>query len=116
MQNREEFREIDSLGEEEEEEYQEIWEEKPPDKPGWDGVPLLQAVICALLIAGFLYCKLTGSEWYDRLAGWYRQEMSQEIQLPRRMEPTPGATATPEPDPTPTPPPTGLESAAAHML
>lgn len=116
MQDRDELREIDNLGEEED--FQGQWEEDLPEKPAWGGVPLLQAALCALLIVGMVYLKVAGKEQYEQIAQWYRQEMAQEIELPQIKGSGPAATPFPSPEPAPaeTPPPSGLESTAAHIL
>lgn len=103
MLDRDELREIDGLGEEDsEEELPELWT-APPEKPAWGGVPLLQAVLCALLIGALVFFKFYHPEKYQEISQWYRQEMAQEIELPR-LERREASSAVPEPTPEPSPP------------
>lgn len=110
MLDRDELREIDSLGEEElpEEESEELWTE-PPGKPGWGGAPLLQAVLCALLIGALVFFKFFDGEKYREIARWYGEEMAQEIELPR-LEKSKSPSPTPDPTPEPSPPAAGTQA------
>lgn len=83
MIHEDELREIDSLGAETPEEiYPEPWE-KQPEKAGWGGVPLLQAVLCALVIGALVFFQFCDTKKYQEFSQWYRKEMSQEIELPQ---------------------------------
>lgn len=115
MRDPEELREIDSLGLEDspEDEWQEE-REKEEQQAGWGGVPLLQAVLCALALIVLMFFKFTDPERYQEAAGWYREEMSQEIELPRLGLGTPAPSPTPEPSASPAPP--AVESSPPEML
>lgn len=106
MQDQEKLREIESLGGEEEDQALEAgWEEDVGEGSGWGGALLLQAVICALAVLALVFFKMTDEGKYQEIAGWYSQEMSQEIELPRLP-----AAATPEPPAVPSPVPTEAPS------
>lgn len=102
MQDPEKLREIEELGQEEGEDQEDFWED-PEGHPNWSGAPLLQAVICVLALAALLIIKFTDTEKYQKITGWYEEEMSQEIELPYFERPTPSPAPTPQPTPTPLP-------------
>ena len=114
MQDPEKLREIEALGQEEGEDQDDDFWEEPEREPGWNGVPLLQAVICALALAALLVIKFTDAGRYEAIAGWYKEEMAQEIELPYLERPTPLPEPTPQPSPTPLP--VGLDSAPLEMV
>ncbi|NBK78017.1 hypothetical protein D5272_05315 [bacterium D16-76] len=124
MQNWEDLNEIEALGEEEDE----SWEEGPPSpapaaSEGLGAVPLLQALVCALAIIGLLYLRYTGHPAYGALAERYRAEAAQEWEvpdLPILSQQEAGGQATPSPSPAPTPAPhdapTGLPGPQVQRL
>lgn len=117
MQDLEKLHEIESLGQEvqDPEELDELWEE-PEEIQSGGGVPLLQAVICALVLAALLFFKFADQEKYQEFAGWYAQEMVQEIELPQLKAPEPEPTPAPTPEPTPTPAPVQTDGMPPQML
>ena len=77
MQEQEKLREILNLGE--------GGEELPPPsekKSGLGTAALFQGLVCALVLLGLLLARTAGSGWYQAAVQWYRQELSQELQLP----------------------------------
>lgn len=121
MQDQEKLREIESLGQDQEalEEQEEYWEE-PEEKQGGGGVPILQAVICALVLVALLFFKFTDTEKYQGFADWYAREMAQEIELPQFKNPVPEPVESPGPSPTPaptaTPSPVPVDGTPPQML
>lgn len=71
------MREIEEWGQEEEQPLS----EEPPESAG-NPLPLIQAAVCLLILAGLLLLRATGQPIYHSFAQWYQQEASQEIQLP----------------------------------
>ena len=119
MQDQEKLREIESLGQDEEalEEQEAYWDE-PEEKQGGGGVPVLQAVICALVLVALLFFKFTDTEKYQGFANWYAQEMAQEIELPQFKNPVPEPAESPGPTPasSPTPSPIQMDGTPPQML
>lgn len=97
MQRWDDLTEIEALGEGEEEPWE---EEKEEGGGGLGAIPLLQALVCVLALAGILYLRHTGHPAYGQLVERYRQEAAQEWRLPGREE---AATPTPAPTPGPSP-------------
>lgn len=105
MQDQEKLREIESMGEDcgdfpEDEEY----EESLKESGGWGGIPLLQAVVCALIILALIFFRVSDGTKYQEIAAWYQQEMAKEIELPTFSRATPEPSESPEPTATPAPP------------
>lgn len=99
MQDLEKLREIEEWGQEEE---QPLSEE--PTESGGNPLPLIQAAVCLLILAGLLLLRATGQPIYHSFAQWYQQEASQEIQLPAwegETAPTPSPSPSPSPSPAP---------------
>ncbi len=115
MQDPEKLREIDSLGEESSEAQEDFWEEAP-EKSGWGGAPLLQAVLCAAAILALVFFKLTDESKYQEIAQWYHTEMSQEIELPQLYRATPEPMPSPTPEPSPSVPPVQTDAGPLQML
>ena len=114
MQDPEKLREIDSLGEEFDDSFQEEDWEGPEEKSHWGGALLLQSVICALAMLELVFFRITDDERYQEIAQWYGREMSQEIELPQLQR------TVSEPDPTPEPSPSAspldLDGASQQLL
>lgn len=97
MQKWDELEEIEALGEEE------AWE---PEGTGsqvrgeLSTVPLLQALLCVLMLAGLLYLKQSGSPHFEKIRERYREEAAMEWKFP---EPTVAPSATPVPAPSTAP-------------
>lgn len=111
MQDQEKLREIESMGEDggdfpEDEEY-EKYEESLKESGGWGGIPLFQAVICALIILALIFFRVSDGTKYQEIAAWYQQEMAKEIELPAFSRAAPEPSASPEPTATPAPPVSG---------
>ena len=102
MQDPEKLREIDSLGEEFDDSFQEEDWEGPEEKSHWGGALLLQSVICALAMLALVFFRITDDERY------------QEIELPQLQR------TVSEPDPTPEPSPSAspldLDGASQQLL
>lgn len=68
------------------EEFGELPEEPPRDQePGDSGfstVPLVQTILCALVILALVFLKLTNGEAYGKAIDWYQRESAREIELP----------------------------------
>lgn len=77
MRDPKEFQEIENLGEEEIEQER---SERPTG--GFGAVPLVQAVLCALVILALVLLKFTSPDNYGKVKDWYEQEAAQEIELP----------------------------------
>ena len=98
MQDQEKLREIEALG-------QEVGQEPPaqaqePDREP-SRVPLVQAALCLLALAGLFVLRQVEEPAYERFAQWYRQQASQEIALPTwggEETPLPAATSLPQED------------------
>ncbi len=105
MQDPEKLREIESIGEPEEgSPDEELWEEEEREEGGsWSGVPLLQAVICALAVLALVFFRVSDDAKYQEIGAWYKNEMAQELELPVLERATPKPSYTPEPTATPTP-------------
>lgn len=103
MQDPEKLREIESLGEEEGQDLENNWEEETGESSGWGGALLLQAVVCALAVLALIFFRVTDEVKFREIAGWYAQEMSQEIELPKLPAAVPNPTAAPSPAPTEAP-------------
>lgn len=119
MQDPEKLREIESLGQEDEEqEEQEAYWDEAEEGQGGGGVPILQAVICAIALIVLLFFKFTDREKYQEIAEWYGQEMAQEIELPHleKAVPEPSESPAPESAPVETPSPIQIDSAPPQML
>ncbi len=106
MQNRDDLDEIEALGEDEE-----SWEPEgggEDESGGLSTVPLLQALLCVLILAGLLYLRHSGSPAYEQIKERYRQEASQEWKMPSlpSWEGTPFRSPSPSPRPSPVPSPT----------
>ena len=116
MQDPEKLREIESIGDPEEDSPdEELWEEEERETGGsWSGVPLLQAVICALAVLALVFFQITDDAKYQEIGAWYKNEMAQELELPvfERAPPKPSYT----PEPTATPVPAISASAPLQML
>ena len=103
MQDPEKIREIQELG----------WENSPdPEEPksggtGGSWVPVLQAVVCLLILGGLLLLKNTGQPVYDTITAWYHQEAQAEIQLPQWSEEDSQPSSSPAPSLAPSPTPDG---------
>jgi len=117
MQNRDDLEEIEALGEEEE-----PWEPEGPgdaESGGLGTVPLLQALLCVLMLAGLLYLRHSGNPAYGQIKERYRQEASQQWQMPS-WEGAPFRSTSPSPRPspstTPTPAPAGLPGVEVQSL
>ena len=77
--------------------------EEPTESAG-NPLPLIQAAVCLLLLAGLLLLRATDQPIYHSFAQWYQQEASQEIQLPAwegEAAPTPSPSPSPSPSPAP---------------
>ncbi len=105
MQDPEKLREIESIGEPEEgSPDEELWEEEEREAGGsWSGVPLLQAVICALAVLALVFFRVSDDAKYQEIGAWYKNEMAQELELPIFEHATPKPSYTSEPTATPTP-------------
>ena len=114
MQDPEKLREIEDLGEDSEL-SDETWEEDRGEGGGWGGVPLLQAVICALAVLALVFFRLTDDKKYQEIAGWYQSEMAKELELPSLDRATP-APPSGAPEPTASPAPPVQASAPLQML
>lgn len=116
MQKWDDLEELEALGDTPEEGM----EEEPQDSyrgGGLGTVPLLQALVCALALAGLLYLKQTGHPAYGAIAERYRAEAAQELHLPDWQAPSPQkGTPTPAPSPAPTEAPTGLPDIEVQRL
>ncbi len=109
MQSWEELEEIEALGEED------PWEPPPPKNAGesLSTVPLLQALLCVLLLAGLLYLRESGRPAYEEIKEIYRREAAQEWRLPERPA---GVSPSPSPGPTLSPTPAALPGPQAQRL
>lgn len=99
MQDLDKLHEIEELGLEDR-------EDAPPEEPEGGNssmVPLLQGVICLLILAALLLLRYMGSPVYETFTQWYQQEVSEEVQLPAWEEttPSPSPSASPEASPAP---------------
>ena len=95
MQDQEKLREIENLGEEDDDIREgEIWGEDQKERGCWGGVLLVQAVISALIVLALVFFRISDNE----------QEMAKEIELPTFSRTTPEPTQPPESTPTPAPP------------
>lgn len=104
MQDPEKLREIESLGEDEKAYAEDDdWEEENEHDGSWSGIPLLQAVICALAVLALVFFKLSDDAKYQEISAWYQNEMAQELELPDFSRATPEPSSTPKPTPTPAP-------------
>lgn len=106
MQDPEKLREIETLGEESNVlQEDETWEtEQEEVGTGWGGIPLLQAVICALAVLALVFFRVSDDTRYHQIADWYQREMAQELELPDFSRATPEPSQPPEPTATPEPP------------
>lgn len=114
MQSWEEMEELEALGQTEE-----PWE---PESGGGSGeglstVPLLQALVCVLLLAGLLTLRQSGHPAFEKIQERYRQEAAQEWRLPdwkggEGISPSP----SPAPTPGPSPAPAGLPGVEVQRL
>ena len=110
MQDLEKLKEIEELGLEE------------PDSPGpqepegrgGSNVPLVQGVLCLLVLGALLLLQYLEAPAYDTFTAWYQQEASQKVQLPAWEEALPQEpTAGPSPSAQPTPSPSPWEGEAS---
>lgn len=105
MQDQEKLREIENLGEEDDDIREgEIWGEDQKERGCWGGVLLVQAVICALIVLALVFFRISDNAKFQEIAAWYEQEMAKEIELPTFSRTTPEPTQPPESTPTPAPP------------
>lgn len=105
MQYQEKLREIENLGEDDDLfQEDETLEENREERNSWGGIPLLQAVVCALAVLALIFFRVSDDAKYQEIAAWYQREMSQELELPSFSRATPEPTDTPEPTATPAPP------------
>lgn len=123
MQNWEDLNEIEALGEEEDESWEEAPPSPAPTPEGLGTVPLLQALVCALALIGLLYLRYTGHPAYGAFVERYRTEAAQEWEmpgLPILSQQEAGGQAAPSPSPGPTPAPhdapTGLPGPQVQRL
>lgn len=120
MQKWDDLEEIEALGEEEEDGA--AWEDGGPraaESGGLSTAPLLQALVCVLLLAGLLYLRHSGRPEYERIRERYRQEAEQEWRMPSwegGLFRSPEPSASPEPSPSPTPAPAGLPGVEVQRL
>lgn len=93
MQRQEELQEIETMGEED------LENEEVRQNSGFGTVPLLQAALCALILAALVFLKYMDREKYDTAVQWYQKEAVQEIELPQwsreNSEPVPAPESTP---------------------
>lgn len=114
MQDPEKLREIENLGEDDGLfQEDEAWDDNR-EGGGWGGIPLLQAVICALAVLALIFFRVSDDAKYQEITAWYQHEMSQELELPTFSRATPEPLQSPEP--TATPEPTITASAPLQML
>lgn len=115
MQDPEKLREIENLGEDDGF-FQEdnTWDDDREEGGGWGGIPLLQAVICALAVLALIFFRVTDDAKYQEITAWYQHEMTQELELPAFSRATPEPSQSPEPTATPEPP--APASAPLQML
>ena len=92
MQDLEKLREIEALGQEDEEEAP-----SPEEIPSKGGFAPIFRRCCACHLAGLLCLKAMDSPFYEAFSEWYHQEASQEIQLPSWETPAPSASPAPSP-------------------
>lgn len=57
--------------------------EKEPENSGFSVIPLVQTILCALVILALVFLKVTNGEAYSKATDWYRRESVREIELPR---------------------------------
>ena len=101
MQDQEKLREIENLGEEDDDiREDEIWGEDQKERGCWGGILLVQAVICALIVLALVFFRISDNAKFQEIAAWY----GQEIELPTFSRTTPEPTQPPESTPTPAPP------------
>lgn len=114
MQEREKLQEIENIGEDEGLEEQ----EEEHRSGGLGAVPLLQVVLCALVLAALVFLKCTDREKYDAATQWYMKEAAQEIELPQWDAGTSSPSPAPSPSPQPeeTPPAVNLDGAALQRV
>lgn len=74
-----EFQEIESMGEEP---FQEIPPQEVKSESG-AGFLIFQAAVCVLLLFALVFLKVSDQERFHKVSGWYQQELSREIELPR---------------------------------
>lgn len=115
MQDPEKLREIECLGETDGEPQAE-WPEESRESRDWGGALTIQTVICVLILLMIVFFKLTDGERFQEIGQWYREEMSQEIELPRLRGSVPGPNASPTPVPSPDPPPSSQPDEDAQQL
>ena len=105
MQDPEKLREIEDLGEEKDIfQEDETWDEGTEESGGWGGVPLLQAVVCALAVLVLVFFRVTDDTKFQEISEWYRDEMAQELEMPTFSRASPEPSQTPAPTSTPVPP------------
>ncbi len=85
MRNQNEFQEIENLGEDWKEEELEQEERRERGKRR-GSLPIVQAVICVLIILALAVLKLSSPEVYGRVVEWYQNEAARQIELPRFEE------------------------------
>lgn len=115
MQDLEKLREIENLGEDDAL-FQEddAWDGDRKEGGSLSGIPLLQAVICALAVLALIFFRISDDVKYQEITSWYQHEMSQELELPAFSRATPKPSQAPEP--TATPVPSITASAPLQML
>ena len=79
MVDQREFQEIESMGEET---FQDIPPQEVKSESG-AGFLIFQAAVCLLLLFALVFLKVTDRERFQKVSGWYQQELSREIELPR---------------------------------
>ena len=123
MQDPKKLQEIENLGhtsESEDENIDAFWDEEENKaertEGAWGGAPLLQAVLCAIAVVMLVFFKLNDQERYNDISKWYKQEMSQEIELPKISMPLEKSDSSPQPAPTESPKPLQSDSIPPQML
>ena len=105
MQDPKRLQEIESLGEDEELfQEDETWGDNREESSSWGGIPLMQAVICAMTVLALIFFRVSDDAKYKEIVAWYQHEMVQEIELPAFNTATPKPSQSPEPTVTPAPP------------
>lgn len=98
-------------------ELEELWEKNNDNKNDYDdfedeaesneesiehkysSVPILQMAVCAIILVALIYFKFADTPKYDEAVKWYKNEISQEIELPtfnKKEEKVPQITTEPE--------------------
>ena len=104
MENFDKLREIEDLGLGENED--DSAEEASSTGSGW--APVVQALVCLVLLLALLLLRYLDEPTYSSFAEWYHQESSREIQLPGwgveennlpALSPSPSLVPTPSPTP-----------------